>query len=1087
MSRVKNLIQLVSIAFLLGCGSDERMFTLMDSNHTQVDFSNDITESEAFNINQYMYIYNGGGIAVGDINNDGLTDVYFGANQKSNKLYLNKGDFKFEDITEKAQVGGPAGESVWTTGVSMVDINHDGWLDIYVNQISNFKHIRGRNRLYINNGDETFSEQAAKYGLDLESFSQQCIFFDYDLDGDLDMYQVNHSIHDLDVYVKSQKRLIRDSLAGDRLFRNDDDFFVDVSEESGIYGGATGYGLAVAVSDLDGNGCPDIYVSNDFHENDYLYYNQCDGTFKEGISNSMPYVSTFSMGNDITDVNNDGLMDIITLDMKPEDEVVKRSSSGPDPWDVYNFKLSFGYHYQYPRNMLHINRGNLLSEEPSFSEVGQQAGIDATDWSWSVLSVDLDNDLRKDVFITNGIERRLIDLDYINYVYNEESMKTISAMELVKKMPDGRATNYAYQNAGESGYEDVSEKWGLNYTGYSTGSAYADLNNDGYQDLIVNNLNSPSVIYQNNGSSLAENNYLKIELKGSEMNTYGIGAKVTLEVEGEILTQEMSPVRGWLSSSDPTLIFGLGKNSKVDKLTVRWADGRKETLTGVPCNQTIKLQFSDAKKVESNPGEEVKLLSKIEVDNITYKHAEDEFVDFNVERLIPHKLSNEGPKITVGDVNDDGKEDFFVGGAAGYAGEMYVQTTKEEGFFKKADIDVLEQDRSKEDVDAVFFDADRDGDQDLYVVSGGAHANEGRFLEDRLYINNGNLTFERSANIPVIDVNGSCVVAEDFNNDGSIDLFVGGRSVYSSYGIKPKSYLLWNDGSGNFAIDNSEQASLFRDLGMVTDASWVDGLQTLFVVGEWMPITQITFGDNSISKSEIENTSGWWNTIYAADLDNDGDQDFLVGNAGKNIDLDASPEKPVRLIVNDWDKNSSTDPIITHYNQGEEWIYASLDELIKQMPAIKNRYQSYTLYANHPLNKMFTESDLSKASIRKVETFESIILWNKGDGDFSVEALPDELQISPTYSFYADDLNNDNQIDFLSAGNFYGNSPMLGRSASSFGRLLTGLGEGEFRIMDSKQSGFIVPGQARDIKKIEVEEEEWFIVSRNDETLLFYR
>jgi len=580
----------------LGCNKPSTLFSVIPSSQSNVHFENRLKESDSININEYLYAYNGGGVGVGDFNKDGLPDIYFTGNQVSNKLYINQGDFEFKDETDKAGVQGLTGPKNWTTGVTVVDVDNDGWLDIYVSQVSDGKRFEGHNQLFINNGDGTFSEKSKQFGLDLKGYGQQAVFLDYDMDGDLDMFQLNHSVHEADVYVKADKRGVRDSLAGDRLLRNTDGFFEDVSEEAGIYGGATGYGLSVLVSDLDNNGCPDIYVSNDFHDNDYLYYNQCDGTFKEEIASSMDLSSNFSMGSDAADINNDGLIDVMTLDMKPEKEVIRKSSAGEDPYYIYEFKKSFGFGEQSPRNMLHLNKGKDGSGNATFSELARYSGVEATDWSWSVLLADYNNDGNKDMYITNGILRRPNDLDYINYDYPIR-VGRMPSLQLVHEMPGGKVPNYAYKNDGDLKFKNVSSDWGLDLIGCSMGASYVDLDNDGDLDLVINNLNEAPTVYKNNAEINLSNNYLKIQLKGSDQNAFGIGAKVKVEIGDEVLVQEMFPVRGWLSSSDFTMHFGLGKNDVVKSVEVIWPDGKRQKLTDVASSQTLVLDYKNATSI----------------------------------------------------------------------------------------------------------------------------------------------------------------------------------------------------------------------------------------------------------------------------------------------------------------------------------------------------------------------------------------------------------------------------------------------------------------------------------------------------------
>ena len=1061
----------------------DKLFTPVLPEHSNITFVNQLTETEEININQYLYAHNGGGVAIGDINGDGLPDIYFTANQLPEKLYLNKGNFVFEDITDKAGVGGFSGPSSWTTGVVMVDINHDGWLDIYVSQVSNYKSFTGKNLLFINKGNLTFTEEAKNYNLDFESYSQQAAFLDYDLDGDLDMYQLNHGVHNPDVYGKADLRLERDSLAGDRLLRNDNGKFQDVSTEAGIFGSAIGYGLAVSIADIDNNGCPDIFVSNDFHENDYVYYNNCNGTFREDIKGTLGHTSTFSMGSDIADINNDGLLDIITLDMKPEDEVMRKKSAGTDPFEIFNYKLSYGYFYQYPRNMLQLNRGNLFGENVQFSEIGQLAGVDATDWSWSALMTDLDNDGWKDIFITNGILRRPIDLDYIHFTYNDEVAKNMSSLEMAYKMPDGAVHNYAYRNSKKLLFEDVSAIWGLDQSGYSMGAAYADLDDDGDLDLVINNLNATASLYKNNAESTLKNSFIKVKFKGEGKNTFGIGAVVEIETDDLKLVQAVSPSRGWLSSVDYPLTFGLGKAKSIRSVTVQWPDGRVQVIDDPEINATVTVDQANAKRSESK--KERTTLSWL--DNVTQKsgitfiHQENAFNDFSVEPLMPHQLSSEGPALAIGDVNDDGYDDFFIGGAIGQSGELYFQKVTGTVFFEKYKGEAFDYDKEQEDTDAAFFDADQDGDLDLYVVSGGGQLQVNVKSEDRLYLNDGKGDFIRTINaLPKWGANGSCVVAADFNSDGFTDLFIGTRSVVGKYGVSPDSYLLWNNGKAKFNMDTTEFSTALRSLGMVTDAEWLAESSELVVVGEWMPITFLGFDKNKILKRELPNTSGWWNTIYNVDIDKDGDTDLLAGNRGINSNIRASVQQPVRLYVKDFDHNFMNESILTYYRQNKEYLFAGFDEIKKQMPSIRNKYNNYSTFANISFSEIFKTEEAESALRKQADLFKSVYLINEGKSEYTIHEFPIDVQFSPVYGFLAKDFNKDGFLDILTVGNFNGSNPGIGRFDSSYGNCLVGNAQGEFQILEPRFSKFSVFGEARDIQFVKSKVSDKIIVSRNN-------
>jgi len=1068
LEKVEIGMSFLLLSLMFACTDNEdknlsqTLFRQLDPSTTKVDFINQLDENESFNIIQYLYYYNGAGVAVGDLNNDGLPDLYFTANQLPNKLYLNKGNLQFEDITEKA---GVAGKGMWKTGVTMADVNGDGWLDIYVCQVGDYKSIKGRNELFINNGDLTFTESAAAYGLDFQGFSTQAAFFDYDADGDLDVYLLNHSVHASENYGDSAIRMRRDPLSGDRLYRNDDGKFTDVSEKAGIYGSRIGYGLSVAVGDLNDDGCPDLYISNDFHDNDYLYYNNCDGTFREAITASIGHTSTFSMGSDVADFNNDERLDLLTLDMKPEDAFVLKSSVGADPYNIYKFKLSFGYHYQYPRNMLHLNLGKPKGYETQFAEIGQLAGVDATDWSWSALFCDLDGDGWKDIFIGNGILRRPNDLDYLKYTANRQVQQSNSDLDIAAKMPGGLVPNYAFRNKGDLTFESVAALWGLDLSGCTNGAAYADLDGDGDLDLVTNNLNAPAAIFENRSRVALNNNYLRIALQGKDGNPFGIGARVTIESGGRRQMQELQTTRGFQSSVEPVLTFGLGRAAEVDQITIRWPDGNVQQLSKVAENQTLTIIYE---KQSGNPIPDVAASETVFEDitaqsGLRFQHLENDFTDFDREPLMPHALSTQGPRLAQGDVNGDGLDDIFVCGAKGQPGAIFLQTGQT-GQFNQRRQPALENDRLKEDTDAVFFDADGDGDQDLYVVSGGGEAvGESDELLDRLYLNDGQGNFVISEGaLPPIFANGSCVLPLDFNGDGALDLFVGARSIPGSYGVSPASVLLQNDGKGKFLDRTAAIAPGLSKAGMVTDAvlANIAGKPWLVVVGEWMPVTAFSITE-SWKKVETPNSGGWWNTVLAQDFNRDGNDDLLLGNLGLNSDLRATEKEPVSLYVYDFDDNFFSDPILRYYKQNQPYSYASLDELSSQMPILRKKFPEYTPFAKSSFQQIFDEKELARARRLDVHTFASAYAVNNGDGTFSLTALPAAAQVAPIFAFAVLEADEDSQVEVLATGNFYNINPSLGRYDASWGHFLDYKSDGDFEAIPFPESGFASKGEGR--------------------------
>ena len=1093
LSQLYRFCPTILLVILLGslgaCGNDN-LFERVPARSTGIDFSNEVRETQSLNILNYLYMYNGGGVAVGDVNNDGLPDIYFTANQQSNRLYINKGNFLFEDITEKAGVAGVAGPSVWTNGVTMIDINLDGWVDIYVCRMHGFLGFEGGNQLFVNNGDGTFTESASQYGLDAKSYAQQAAFFDFDLDGDLDMFLVNMSIKTPSTYQTGDLRVEPDSLGGDRLYENRNGYYVDVSKEAGIYGGAMGYGLALSIGDINNDNYPDIYVANDFHENDYLYYNQGDGTFIEMIDKSIGHCSTFSMGNDMADINNDGLLDILTLDMMPDDEEILKMSISPGSYSTYKFLHNHGYHDQFPRNMLQINQGNLFGDYASFSEVGEFYGVSATDWSWGALIADFDLDGRKDIFITNGIPHRPNDLDYLNFTSNESYRPdSLNFHEVISHMPDGAVGNVAYRNNG-NGFKNVSKSWGLDLRGYSNGVAYTDLDNDGDLDLVLNNLNAQATIYRNLAANRKDNHFLKVKLIGNGENPNGIGARVTVTVNGAPQVQELSPVRGWLSSVEPVLIFGLGKNETVSRLGVDWKDGKSQVMDNIPADTEIVLDYSNAVVKEAKA---ISIDSKVFIPQndkaiIDFRHRENDYIDFDYEALLPRMLSTEGPRMAIGDVNNDGLNDVYIGGAKNQPGKLYVQQQNCDETFVEIQNDIFYKDRAEEDVEAVFVDVNRDGLADLYVVSGSGEVLKDYTGRDRLYINVGNNQFKKSTEHPQLHFNGSCVTKGDFNGDGIDDLFVGGRSVPGLYGKYPASRILLGDGEGRL-FDFS--LKIFGDdfkLGMVTDAAWLDKSKELVVVGDWMPITLIGLHRGEVKFREIGNTSGWWNTIEAVDIDGDGDKDLLAGNRGSNSYLKASPQFPVNLYVKDFDRNSSIDPILSYYRNGVEFPFYGMDELAKQLVAIKKVYRTYKSYAQSTFREVFDGDELHGAGRWQVQTFESLYLENQGDSNFLIKPLPDNVQIAPIYGFSVGDFDGDGHQDILAVGNFYGNQLRIGKFDASYGHFLMGDSKGNWEVVPPSRSGFAVGGEARDIRQLSTSSgEKIILVGRNNDRLKAFK
>ncbi len=1080
-------IAVILAVLLAGCTRDT-LFKRLSPQDTGIGFRNDLPADTTFNILNYLYYYDGGGVAAGDVNGDGLIDLYFTASALSNRLYLNRGDFRFEDATDQA---GVAGEGDWTKGVAMADVNGDGLLDIYVSNVA-YLDKQGRNELFINRGDGAFTDQAAAYGLAHEGFSTQAAFFDYDGDGDLDMYLLNHSLHVEDTYGPDTLRYERHPRAGDKLFRNDGGFFTDVSDSAGIYGGRIGYGLGVAASDLDNDGCPDLFVSNDFHEHDYLYYNNCDGTFTESIRTAMGHASRASMGNDAADFNNDGRIDIVVLDMLPERQEYRNRSDIGESREIYDLKRRFGYHHQVARNTLQLNRGLRR-----FSEIGYLAGIEATDWSWGSLFADLDHDGRQDLFVTNGIPRRPNDMDYAQFAAAPGVQAALAreitpeTYALIERMPEVRIANYAFRNDGELSFTNQTRAWGLDDPGFSNGAVYADLDNDGDLDLVVNNIDEPAAVYENRSDRFPDRHYLQVRLEGQGPNTAGIGTKVMLYAGGGMQMREHMPVRGWQSSVDPRLHIGLGARARADSLLVVWPDGRRQTLTDVAADRMIVLRQEDAAEVHRPAPQPDPLFEEVtSLLDFDFRHEENAYFDFNREGLMPHKISTEGPALAAGDVNGDGRADIFAGGAKRQAARLFLQQA--DGRFASVSDALWRADSLHEDVDAAFFDANGDGALDLYVVSGGnEYWGQADALLDRLYIGDGTGGFVRDPDaLPPNYVNGCCVAPRDFDGDGDMDLFVGGRVEANNYGEIPYSYLLENDGSGIFADVTETCAPGLSRAGMVSGAAWTDydsdGLDDLVVAGEWTPVRVFAQRNGRFVEQEtpgLAGSEGWWQDIAVEDMDDDGDPDLILGNLGRNSSVRADREAPALMYIRDFDGDGNTDHILTVMRDGGRYPIATRDEIIFQMPSLLRAFPTYADFGEGRYEDLFTDEERAGALVRQANTFASAWAENLGDGSFTLRELPAEAQFSPVYAILPGDFDNDGRKDLILGGNFYGVRPSRGRYDAGYGLLLRGDGQGGFEAVDPAESHLLLEGEVRALRLVPHERGPLLFVARSDDTV----
>lgn len=1097
---LKHIIGLLLIVMILVSCSEETLtngqgFSKLSNKQSGIDFSNDLRFEDDFNIYKYRNFYNGGGVGISDINNDGLVDIYFTANMLPNKLYLNNGDLSFTDITENA---GVAGNKNWSTGVSMADINGDGWVDIYVCNSGDVKGDNKQNELFINQGDNTFLEQAEKFGLADQGYSTHAAFFDFDKDGDLDVYLLNNSFQAIGSFnLTKNERPIRHKEGGDKLYRNDNGKFTDISEAAGIYGSVIGFGLGVTVGDIDLDGWLDIYISNDFFERDYIYMNNGDGTFRENLEDQMNSISGASMGADMADINNDGYPDIFVTEMLPEPNDRLKTKTTFENWDKYTYNVKHGYYHQFTRNMLQLNNGN-----GSFSEIGRMAGVEATDWSWGALINDFDNDGYKDLFIANGIHKDLTDQDYINFISTEEMAKEVIKKDgvdfkkLTDVIPSTMIPNYMYKNTGNLQFDNVTDDWGLSEPSHSNGSAYGDLDNDGDLDLVINNSNSLASIYINNIQQvIGGNNYLKVNLKGQGKNTQAIGTKLVVCVDDKKFHHEQVPVRGFQSSMDPRPNFGLGEADRIDSLLVYWYDGTKTKLLDVAINTTydiVKGETNHQSTIMVKDATQSLFNDITDASKISFVHEENDFVDFDRDRLIYHMLSAEGPALCVADFNGDGREDFYVGGATDQEGKIYLQA--EDGSFAEGNNTVFETDKISEDVDCSCVDVDGDGDQDLYVASGGNEfPTTSSLLIDRLYINNGRGNFTKSNQIlPSFKFqNSSCVSAADVDGDGDQDLFVGARSNPLIYGVPVDGFLLINDGEGKYTDQTKSLSPGLLKLGMIKDGVWADidndNDTDLLVVGEWMGVKVFLNQDGKLteasSKLGLSSSNGWWNKIIPADLDNDGDIDFVLGNHGLNSRFSASEEKPVSIYVNDFDRNGTAEPIICQYIGDKSYPLALKHDLIVQLPGLRKKYTQYEAYKDQTIEDIFLPEQLQNAIVTEATTLESSILLNNGAQGFELKALPVEAQVAPVFDIVVDDFNDDGFKDLLLGGNFNYAKPEVGIYEASYGVVLLGDGKGNFTYLPNRTSGLKLSGDIRNMISLKDGSRNKILIARNNESM----
>jgi hypothetical protein len=1073
------------------------LFELIEN--TGINFNNKVVDQEYDNSFLFRNFYNGGGVAIGDINNDGLADVLLTSNMDENKLYLNKGNLKFDDITVHS---GMKQDSMWSTGVVMADINSDGWLDIYICNSGHMKTGKRRNKLYINNHNLTFTESAAKYGLDISAYTTHASFFDYDLDGDLDCFMIDNSPMPVNTLGYTNRRdlpakewpvadFVKDG--GDHLYRNDNGRFTEVNKQAGIHGTLMSFGLGVSVGDINNDGYPDIYVANDSYERDYLYINQKNGSFKDELEKCMKQNSFSSMGADIADINNDGHADIFTTDMLPENDYRLKTLGAFDNIDQYRNKLQIGFYHQFMKNCLQVNNGN-----GTFSDVANYSGVCATDWSWGALLFDADNDGLNDIYVCNGVNRDVTDLDFMDFFANDVIQKMVltgkkeKVHEVLEHIPKTPVLNKAFKNMGNLRFTDAGKEWGITQPSFSNGAAYGDLDNDGDLDLVINNINQPAFVYKNKARELNTNNYISILLKGEAGNSFAIGSKITVFTGGQLITREVVPSRGFQSSMDYKQVIGLGKAKAIDSMLITWPD-RSVTRLIHPAVDTLHIiSESAATKIMGTDTIQNNTALFTLMPNEFEKHVEDDYIDFYYERNIPEIISREGPKAACADINSDGLQDIYIGGTKGHPGQLYIQNKS--GSFIKKNQPVLQQFKDFEDEAVLFFDCDKDGDADLFVGPGGNNNPPySREMQNRLLKNDGkgNFTLDGAA-FKNNGMNTGVAVANDFDNDGDLDLFVGGRSTPRNYGVTPESFLYINDGNGHFTDMAKTKNTDIANIGMVTSAVWTDvtgdSAKELIIVGEWMAPRIFSYKvDHFIEiKSNLNELLGWWQTVVATDVNGDGKTDLIIGNVGDNFYLHPDKKNPVKLWINDFNSNGSEDKILTRTVDGRDMPVFLKHEMQEEIPSIKKENLKHKDYARKSIQELFPPELISKSSVKQFNYTHSCVAVNKGNGGFIIQPLPYQVQLSITNAIVCADVNKDGFIDIISGGNKSGFPPQFGKLDASYGDILLNNGKGGFTWLPPQKTGIVVDGEVRDIKIVPGAVSDYILFLRNDDYPVLY-